>query len=365
VPVLRPIRSVLSGWAVALLLACGCTDRGVIGSVCPHGQCEAITVDSSTPAPTLDAPVASSDAPQLSDAALEAGPTSDTGLAVACRVRALTLEQKSLSVHLLIDKTVGVLAWWTPLIEAFGQFVAQPQSAGVNLGLTFFGGACDINYSTPSVPLAALPGNNMALLAAFPATPVELDKALLSAFRGSLAYAHGWALQTPETKTVVLLITEDLDQDCGTTQRAMIEAATSSFEDKLSVATYIVALGAEDYDSIAQAGGTGKAQHVDATDTPTLLQALTAVRDAAKPLAEPSCKFQLPSAERPERAQLRLIMQDSSELSVAAVPDHAACTTASGGFYYDDRTAPALVVCEQSCDKLRSAARVELLDQCP
>jgi len=62
---------------------------------------------------------------------------------------------------------------WEATTLALDTFVVSPQSSGVGIGIGFFtvpgsnATACDVmSYATPTVPIAPLPGNSQAFVAA-------------------------------------------------------------------------------------------------------------------------------------------------------------------------------------------------------
>jgi hypothetical protein len=95
----------------------------------------------------------------------------DGGLtdASACAAESKKAELLPLDLYIMLDKSGSMQgSKWSSVTSAIDAFVKDPQSAGLGVGLDFFpdNPECSIGtYSTPSVPIALLPGNQPAISA--------------------------------------------------------------------------------------------------------------------------------------------------------------------------------------------------------
>lgn len=276
-------------------------------------------------------------------------------------------ERKRLDIYMMVDDSGSMVPWWLPTLEAIDMFFMDPGSAGIGVGVQFFGSACDpAGYATPRVPIAELPGNMSALQQAFPIIPIE-GTATLPAMQGAIAHARSWAMQHPDAKTVVLLVTDGLPDDCFSTVQNVTEVVQEGFTGTPSIQTFVVGLGdLGALNQFAVAGGTGQALVVMPGAAQELVRALNDIRSAALP-----CDFRMPqgdgtSAVQPDRVNLRYTDPSGQALTIGAVADQASCDPTQGGWYYDNPSAPTqLIACEQSCAQLNAGGEVKVLLGCP
>lgn len=284
-----------------------------------------------------------------------------------CNADVYTGDRKRLDIYMMVDDSASMLLWWQPTIEAIQTFLGDPASAGIGVGLQFFGASCDpATYAHPAVPIAPLPANAAALQQAFPALPLD-DTATLPALQGAIAHARAWSTAHPDVKTVVLLVTDGLPDECSSTVENVAQAAREGFAGSPSVTTYVIGIGdIAALDQFAAEGGSGKALVTAPGAGPELVKALQAIRGAALP-----CEFALPPAAksgiRPGSVNLRHQDPQGRPRLIGAVRDARSCDAANGGWYFDDPQTPSRVVaCEQSCRELNAiGGKVEVLLGCP
>lgn len=276
-------------------------------------------------------------------------------------------ERKRLDIYMMVDDSGSMVPWWLPTLDAINMFFMDPGSAGIGVGVQFFGSACEpATYATPRVPIAELPGNMTALQQAFPIIPIE-GTATLPAMQGAIMHARSWATQHPDAKTVVLLVTDGLPDDCLSTVQNVTEVVQEGYTGTPSIQTFVVGLGdLGALNQFAVAGGTGQALVVMPGAAQELVSALNDIRSAALP-----CEFAMPqgdgtSAVQPNRVNLRYTDPTGQELTIGGVSDRGSCDPTQGGWYYDDPNAPTqLVACEQSCAQLNAGGEVKVLLGCP
>ena len=317
--------------AFLLVFTCACADTGVVGRICPRGKCDA-------------------GAEQEPDARVSMDPAGGS-----CANGVVALSQRRLDVYLMIDDSSSMLVlWsWANTIAAIEAFLRDPSSAGMGVGLQFFGTSCEVAaYSTPLVPIAPLPDNASQLVAAFPFVPLD-ETATLPAMQGAVAHAKAWATQHPERDVAVWLITDGLPDECESTVENVAQVAREANQGRPSIPTYVIVLGPIGALNVfASAGGTGDAKIVTEDSVPALQMALSEVRDAAK-----RCAFSWPQ-ELVGRydADLVEVVRESSDgtrTPLPALSDESGCDAARGGYYFHEATA-AVVVCPAYCRALGS-----------
>src|SRR5262245_11861260 len=96
---------------------------------------------------------------------------------------------RPLDIYVMFDDSGSMFPWWGSVTQAFNQFINDPKSAGIGIGIQFFGQNCDPGfYAMPKVAIAPLPGQAGAIQAAFPIIPIE-STPTEPALTGALQYA--------------------------------------------------------------------------------------------------------------------------------------------------------------------------------
>jgi len=283
-----------------------------------------------------------------------------------CDADVYTGERKRLDIYMMIDDSGSMIPWWPATIEAISMFWMDPGSAGIGIGEQFFGSNCDpAYYATPRVGIAPLPNNLGALEMGFPIAPFE-GTATLPAMEGAIQHARQWTMTNPDAKTVVLLVTDGLPDDCNSTVENVSAVIAEGFNGSPSIQTFVIGLGdLGALNMFAQAGGTNQAIVIEPGAAPALVEALNAIRTAALP-----CDFALPDGGTTtvslDRVNLQYKDLAGAEMTIPNVPDPAACEGVPGGWFYDDSSgATRLVACPQSCDQLNTGGEVQVVLGCP
>lgn len=284
-----------------------------------------------------------------------------------CDATAYFGERRRLDIYMMVDDSGSMIPWWVPTIEAINMFFKDPSSAGIGVGVQFFGTACDVDgYATPRVPIGPLPDNIPTLEQAFPPIPVD-ETATLPALQGAIQHARSWSVDHPDARVVVLLVTDGLPEECNSTVENVTEAAREGFEGSPSIPTFVVGIGdLGALNGFAAAGGTGQALITEPGAGAQLVAALDKIRTDALP-----CDFALPDGDgvevQPDRVNLRHTGLDGQQTTIGRVDGLDRCDPAQGGWYFDDPDAPTrIIACEHSCRQLNElSGEIKVLLGCP
>ncbi|HVY39844.1 MAG TPA: vWA domain-containing protein [Polyangia bacterium] len=253
---------------------------------------------------------------------------------------------------------------------AVDQFLEDPGSAGVGVGIGYFGTqplscactSCDAkDYATPAVPIGALPAAAPALQASLGAQQPTGETPTGAAIRGACTYTTAHRAAVPGHAAVILLVTDGIPQapltthagGCDPTLADAVSAAQSCFAGATPIRTYVLGVGPslDNLNQIAAAGGTAHAYLVESAGTAGVLQALGAIRqDAMIP-----CAMALPKAANGgivDPGTVNLVYADRScaFTTLRYVKTPGACDAQSGGWHYDDPSNPAgIELCPASC----------------
>src|SRR5690606_8351437 len=182
-----------------------------------------------------------------------------------------------------------------PVRVAVDQFLSDPQSAGISVGIGFFGNlpigstSCDPNsYAEPAVGMGELPGHAGVVLEALYEVAPTGETPTGAAIRGACDYVADWHAEQPATKKVILLVTDGVPEapssaGCNPTIEDASQAAEECLTAQPAVPTYVLGVGQalNNLNEIAVAGGTEQAYLVDSDVETSVLEALNAIRSDA------------------------------------------------------------------------------------
>lgn len=255
--------------------------------------------------------------------------------------------------------------------QAVGQFLHDPKSAGLSVGIGYFGyeaigkTTCDpADYSNAAVPIGRLPDNAQAIVDSLNALQPTGETPTAAAIRGACTYATGWATSHPGHQVVILLVTDgkpeapvtcsDGSTTCCPTLDDAVAATTACRDGDRGLYTYVLGVGPllDNLGQIAIAGGTKKAYLVAGGDvTQQVLDALNQIRAAASI----PCELAIPPAPSGKSLDLEKVnlvyTTEACETRVLAYRDSpGGCDLANGGWFFDNPSAPNKVfLCSKSC----------------
>ncbi|HEX7669120.1 MAG TPA: vWA domain-containing protein [Polyangiaceae bacterium] len=281
-------------------------------------------------------------------------------------------------------------AKWALLQAALDRFSNDPASAGIGVGVSYFGVpvgydagdlvvSCDVaDYAVPAVAIATLPQNAPAIVASLAGYVPQGGTPTRPALAGGIEYANAWLARHGTHRMILVLATDGEPNDCESTVLAVSQVAADALAARPSVQTYVIGVGEslDNLDQIAAAGGTDHAYIVDTSSTTTerFVLALNSIRgEAALP-----CQYEIPV---PDGATGRLVDFESVNVAytesgdasrgtraiLLQVPNDRSCDTAGGGWYYDDPSAPtSILLCSSTCARVKAdiRGRVDVLVGC-
>lgn len=256
--------------------------------------------------------------------------------------------------------------------EAIDQFLSDPDSAGIGVGLGLFGQqdigstSCDSSvYGAPLVEVGTLPDQASSLTDALSLLEPVGETPTGPALRGACGYARDYRATTPQHQVVLLLLTDGRPEApstcrggagpcCPSLDDAVL--AAEECRNQVGVRTFVLGVGPllDNLEQIAVAGGTDQAYIVEGGDVGAGVRtALNRIRgNAAIP-----CELALPEPPPGDVLALNAVnlAYSSEECAVtpfAAVRSAGDCAD-EDGWYYDDPAAPQrILLCPTSCERV-------------
>jgi hypothetical protein len=258
--------------------------------------------------------------------------------------------------------------------QAMSQFMGDPNSAGIGVGIGYFGqfpigsANCeDSAYAAPAVTVQLLPNSAPGLMTSLNSVAPTGETPTGAAIRGACSYAKTWKQAHTTHKVVMLLVTDGLPEapmscpsaGCCPTLDDAASAAQGCLNGNPGIQTYVLGVGPylDNLNLIAAAGGTNSAYLVGSGDVASqVLQALNAIRGAAFI----PCSLKIPPAPPGQQ-----ISYDQVNIAYADATCHGtiypyvksadACGS-DVGWYYDNDAAPSSVqLCPTSCNQVSTA----------
>jgi hypothetical protein len=275
----------------------------------------------------------------------------------------------------------GTLSKWEIARDALSQFLRDPQTAGLNIGLQFFplGASCALpDYRKLAVPFGELPGAAGPLTTAIQNVRLGSGTPTGPAIIGVIEELRAYLATRPTHRGLVVLVT-DGEPTPPCTPVFIDEIAVpvaNARQMNPSIPTYVIGVftaaelgrANDTVGRLATAGGTMPFLLSASADLPKKLsEALNQVRNVGVP-----CEFIIP---RPQQAldygKVNVHhRRTGGEDDVPYVASAARCDPVRGGWYYDvdpaAGTPTRVVVCPATCNAFKSDAmtRVDLVFGC-
>lgn len=263
-----------------------------------------------------------------------------------------------------------------PVRQAMRTFLRDPLSAGIGVGLGFFGdhdvnqpndpAVCTVeSHADATVPIKTLPAAADALISELDdgkpqgGTPTHL------AIDGACVYASNWREANRSHKVVILLVTDGIpEHSCNANIGLATEAAEGCYDTGRGLETYVLGIVAnnnntpgnanslDNLDSIAEAGGTEHAYLTNTEDiSGSVLAALNAIRaDAVIP-----CDLKIPTppaGETIDPSKINLgICDGAGDVVVTPYVESESACNGTPGWFYDDPASPETIhLCDVTCE---------------
>ena len=342
------------------------TGRGAEGGA-PDASAIDSTVVIATPEPAPDA-----------GSVLAPPPSSE-----ACNpTSTLAALQPRLDMYIVMDAniTLPFFGAWEFASAGLQQFVTDPRSQDLGVGLRLFGLECEASAydEKPTVEVDVV-SNTASDIISKTSQRISLNASpMLPALQGGITHQSKRATRYTQTKQIVVLLTDGISQDltCIYSEQDVENAAGQGFAAAAGepvIETYVIGFGLPSTPSqvasdildrflplkaIATAGG-GTSQTLDSGDDPSLMnEALQLVRRQAKP-----CEYLVPKMVEPTK----LILAWSPGGEVPKVDNANSCGNREG-WYFDAPSAPGRMrLCPKSCDSVQGTKppTAQLFVGCP
>jgi hypothetical protein len=283
-------------------------------------------------------------------------------------------EHIPLDIYIMFDQSgsmlndVGGMTRLQAIQRAAEQFLRDPDSAGIGVGIGYFGflpiGNTSCEATTYDAPDVEISLDHEPVIRSLNTRMPTGETPTAAALRGACTYAKAARLQHPERALSILLMTDGKPEapvscstgGCCPSLDDATRAAADCAAGPQGLPTYVLGVGPElqNLNLIAQAGATKAAYLVGDKDVaPNVLGALNAIRgDASIP-----CQLEIPrpaAGQTLDYGQVNLVYSTSGcNFQPAFYVESPSKCDAAGGWYYDDPNAPTSVrLCQATCDEV-------------
>jgi hypothetical protein len=297
----------------------------------------------------------------------------------------------------------GNVTRWQGVTEATIAFIRSPESAGLSVGIQYFGRAAGIEecntavYAQAEVPIAVLPGNANALVNSINAHRPVSETPTTAALTGAIQHARQFKTQNPTFPVFVLLVTDGEPQvagsfwnpvsNCvGTAQDvpSTVAAAQAGMSAEPKIPTFVLGVGPSlaNLNQIAVAGDTKQAhlisggnvsqQVVTALNTIRGTVSKTITKTVTKTVPVPlDCEWVMPAPsgtqeQDPSKVNVNFVT-NGALTQLGRVGSDADCANFQNGWYYDDPAVPTkIIACPSTCDTIKTATdgKIDILVGC-
>jgi hypothetical protein len=310
------------------------------------------------------------------------GTGTGTGVGGGCATTTQQAQKIPLDMYIMLDQSgsmdlsVGNGTRWDAVTSALKTFIQQPQSAGLGVGIQFFGVGPDTfndsctasDYANPLTPdgngqpgveIATLPGNATALVNAINAHSPNTLTPTSAALQGLVDHAAAWQQAHPDHVVVAVFATDGDPTECDTNQSNINAIAAAAFAGPQKIKTFVIGVGSSltALNGIASAGGTNMAYLVDTNPqaSQAFLMALNAIQGSSL-----ACNYIIPPppmGQQPDYGALNVEYTPGGGGQPVLIPNvanQAACPANGNAWYYDNPAAPTQIIfCNATCNTLK------------
>lgn len=227
----------------------------------------------------------------------------------------------------------------------------------------------------PDVPIALLPGVSGAIVNSLNAHGPGGGTPTYAALSGAYPYVKSWATAHPNDRTILVLATDGDPSGCtnNTVQSISTDLVAPALAGNPSIMTFVVGVGSSltSLNQIAASGGTQQAFIVDTAGADPGGQFLAAMK-AIEGSTLLGCQYKVPQPPAgttfdPAKVNVQYTPNGSTATLIFHVADSNACSSSTGGWYYDNPTAPTqIILCDSTCTAINggTSAKVEITLGC-
>jgi Mg-chelatase subunit ChlD len=297
----------------------------------------------------------------------------------ACAATSAEASLVPLDIVILLDRSGSMSgSKWNGSVAALTNFVSDPASTGINVGIVYFPhtivgvGSCDyLAYDDLVVPIGELPMNAQAMIDSLNAqTANGSNTPMYGAIRGALAAATSYQDANPSHKVIMVFASDGYPGGCGGSLDTIpvIAALADSAFNYNGVQTYVIAINGSSVSAlnqIAAAGGTNTAYDVTA-DIALFSEKMAEIRTSA--LACESLIPPPPPGEELDTKKVAVKFTDGMmvEVEIPRADDAADCGSGPGWYYDDNMNPTKIILCPASCNVVQAdpAGRLNILFGC-
>jgi hypothetical protein len=344
--------------------------------------------------------------------AVGTGGTMAAGMGGGCAGVSKTADKVPLDMYIMLDQSGSMsdANKWGNVTNAIKSFIAAPEASGIGVGIQYFplsssmqnmcsmlqqctnDAACGMcgpcvgafppvlpgfcqgglngddscvvaDYAMPDVAIAPLPGNGTAITNSLNAHSPTGGTPTLPALDGAIQHAKAHATANPDHAVIVVLASDGDPNSCSSDLAAINMVASAGANGNPKILTFVIGVGnVAALDGIAAAGGTGMAYIVDqANAQQQFLMALNDIQGKTLP-----CSYGIPDPPMGEMLNLGQVNvtytpSGGTPTLIPKVDGPAQCPPGEDAWYFDNNTAPQLVVlCPDTCAKLKADAGTEV-----
>jgi hypothetical protein len=287
------------------------------------------------------------------------------------------------------ETTSSGVTKWDAIKAAFKAFLSDPSSAGIGVGLQYFGQAglfsggassCNVSdYSKADVEIAPLPGVASSIITSLALHTPFTDTPTGPALQGALAHAHAWQGSHPGHVVVVVLATDGMPTACTPQDIPSIAAfASAAAAEKPTLRTYVIGVLSDDdlakgadtnLNDLSKAGNGADAFVIKTSSadvSKAFLAALMKIRGTAL-----ACEYLVPTGVGADYSKVNVVVTSGGKsTTLSYVGSKAKCDPVSGGWYYDippeSGTPTKILTCDATCGALTKDAtgKVDIVVGC-
>ena len=303
----------------------------------------------------------------------------------SCSPTTATTKLQPVNMYILMDNSMSMASagFWKPAKAAMSSFFKNPDAAGLNVALRFFGSdpvpgcddtACSADAcAVPKVSLGLLTpaktnydAQESLLVSTLDAQTTSLNGTPIYPAIGGLAkWATEYSIAHPGGQEIAVFLTDGAPYGGCIDDWVAIRKLASDAYDAQGVLTYVIGFpGANqtDLNALAAAGHTGTAFFIDTTNPVNLETALLNALDTIRG-STVACKITLPNASNIDPNDVTVTVRPAAggTLATSQVSSLTACTGKSNEWYLDNNAAPTtILLCPAFCTETQAGSGAEL-----